>query len=79
MWPMPSYLLWNLAILISNSSLGSEKLKQNRYSLILNRAYCVHYVVVVFAPGKVSIVHSSFSMHHRISHLGQICTKNYQF
>jgi len=31
---MPSNLFWNLAILFSNSSLGSEKLKQNRHSLI---------------------------------------------
>ena len=37
MWPMPSYLFWNLAILFSNSSLGSEKLKQNRHSLIKSR------------------------------------------
>jgi len=28
---------WNLAILFSNSSLGSEKLKQNRHSLIKSR------------------------------------------
>jgi len=37
MWPMTSYLFWNLAILFSNSSLGSEKLKQNRHSLIKSR------------------------------------------
>ena len=37
MWPMPSYLFWNLAILFSNSSLGSEKLNQNRHSLIKSR------------------------------------------
>jgi len=37
MWPMPLYLFWNLAILFSNSSLGSEKLKQNRHSLIKSR------------------------------------------
>jgi len=28
---------WNLAILFSNSTLGSEKLKQNRHSLIKSR------------------------------------------
>jgi len=37
MWPMPSYLFWNLANLFSNSSLGSEKLNQNRHSLIKSR------------------------------------------
>ena len=37
MWPMPSYLFLNLAILFSNSSLGSEKLNQNRHSLIKSR------------------------------------------
>ena len=37
MWPMPSYLFWNLAIFFSNSSLGSEKLNQNRHSLIKSR------------------------------------------
>jgi len=37
MWPMPSYLFWNLAILFSNSSLGSKKLNQNRHSLIKSR------------------------------------------
>ena len=28
MWPMPSYIFWNLAILFSNSSLGNEKLSR---------------------------------------------------
>ena len=37
MWPMPLYLFWSLAILFSNCSLGSEKLKQNRHSLIKSR------------------------------------------
>jgi len=38
MWPMPSYLFFrNLAILFSNSSLESEKLKQNRLSLIKSK------------------------------------------
>ena len=46
MWPMPSYpffgqclriFFWNLAILFSNSSLGSKNLKQNRYSLIKSK------------------------------------------
>jgi len=46
-WPIPSYLFfWNLAILFSNSSLGSEKLKQNRHSLIKSRfpSECCHDV-----------------------------------
>jgi len=34
MWPMLSYLFWNLAVLFSNSSLGNEQLKHNRHSLI---------------------------------------------
>ena len=37
MWPIPSNLFWNLAILFSNSSLDSKKLKQNRHSLIKSR------------------------------------------
>ena len=46
MWPMSSYpffgqclriFFWNLAILFSNSSLGSKNLKQNRYSLIKSK------------------------------------------
>ena len=37
MWPMSSYFFWNLAILFSNSSLGGEKLKQNRHSLMKSR------------------------------------------
>jgi len=41
---MPSYLFWNLAIIFSNSSLGSEKLKQNRLFANHNqiiRLYCI--------------------------------------
>ena len=37
MWPMPSYLFLEFRNSFSNSSLGSEKLKQNRHSLINSR------------------------------------------
>ena len=54
MWPMPSYLFWNLAILFSNSSLGSEKLKQNRHSLIKSRLTDLFFFSVLASQIKLN-------------------------
>ena len=55
MWPMPSYLFfWNLAILFSNSLLGSEKLKGVAVG-ILYKVWCWKTRMVDQPKGEKSL------------------------